>query len=176
MIDTKNVILKLKEVRAEKQLSFDNILALMEQNGDFLSKSTLSRVFADGSEEKSFRYEETLRPIAYALLDIDHIEIDDDPDTQAYKTILKLKKDVIAENSRQIAELKEELNREKGRYHEKLEKETAKFQKSLDFAMHQIALKDKRIDQLMDANIQLLNQLLSCPCRKNDRTGVTDED
>ena len=43
---------------------------------------------------------------------------------------------------------------------EKLKAETDKFQKSLDFAMHQIELKDKRIDQLLDANIKLLDQLL----------------
>ena len=61
-------------------------------------------------------------------------------------------------------------------YHEKLAKETTNFQKSLDFAMHQIELKDKRIDQLMDSNIQLLNQLLACPCKKNDKIGTTDED
>lgn len=161
MTKTKDVIIKLKEVRKEKQLSFDNILELIEENGEYLSKSTLSRVFADGSEEKSFRYEETLRPIANALLDIENIESYDDANTQAYKTILKLKKDVIEENSRQIALLKEELEKEKQHYHKKLAKETDNFQKSLDFAMHQIELKDKRIDQLMDANIQLQNLLVA---------------
>lgn len=161
MTNTRDVILKLKEVRCEKQLSYEQILELMEENGEFLSKSTLSRVFADGSEDKSFRYEETLRPIANALLDIENIESYDDANTQAYKTILKLKKDVIAENSRQIALLKEELGKEKEKYHEKLAKETSSFQKNLDFAMHQIELKDKRIDQLMDANIQLQNLLIA---------------
>ena len=168
MTNTKDVILKLKAVRKEKDLSFDNILALMEENGDFLSKSTLSRVFAEGSEDKSFRYEETLRPIANALLDIETIETDDDVDTQAYKSILKLKKDLLFELERQNKELKEELNNAKLKYHEKLEIETDRFQKSLDFATHQIELKDKRIDQLLESNIQLLNQLLVCPCRKGE--------
>ena len=59
MTNTREVILTLKEVRKEKNLSFDKILDLMKQNGDYLAKSTLSRVFADGSEDKSFRYEET---------------------------------------------------------------------------------------------------------------------
>ena len=158
MTNTREVIIKLKEVKAEKDLSFDKILALMEQNGQYLSKSTLSRVFADGSEDKSFRYEETLRPIANALLDIETIEQDDDLDTQAYKSILRLKKDLIRE-------LKEELNNEKIKYHEKLAKETQHFQESLDFMKHQIELKDKRIDQLLDANVRLLEQLISCPCR-----------
>ena len=165
MTNTKDVILKLKEVKKEKDLSLDRIIDLMEENGEFVSKSTLSRVFAKGSEEKLFRYETTLRPIANALLDIETIESDDDIDTQAFKSLLKLKKDIMSELERQNAELKEELKNAKLKYHEKLAAETDRFQRSLDFATHQIALKDKRIDQLLDANVQLLNQLLTCPCR-----------
>ena len=91
MTNTHDVIIKLKDVREEKQLSFSNILELMENNGDYLSKSTLSRVFADGSENQSFRYEETIRPIAKALLDIETIEEDDTTDIKAMKSLLKLK-------------------------------------------------------------------------------------
>lgn len=179
MTNTKDVIIKLKEVRKEKDLSFDAILALMEDNGEYLSKSTLSRVFADGSEEKSFRYEETLRPIANALLDIENIEADDDPNTQAFKSILKLKMSVIEENSARIRELQRSINemqenanaaltKEKLKYHKKLEDETRRFQETLDFAKGQIDLKDKRIDQLLDMNMRLMNQLLTCPCREED--------
>lgn len=51
MTNPRDVIISLKKVRDEKGLSYAKILSLMEQNGDFLSPSTLSRVFADGSEE-----------------------------------------------------------------------------------------------------------------------------
>ena len=175
MINTRDVILTLKEVKKEKNLSLDKIASLIEQNDEYVSKTTLSRVFADGSEEQTFRYEATLRPIANALLDIETIETYDDVDTQAYKSILKLKKDLLFELERQNKELKEELAVSKLKYHEKLSKETEKFQKSLDFAMRQIELKDQRITQLLDANIQLLNQLLSCPCRKADKIGADNE-
>lgn len=166
MTNTREVILTLKEVRKEKNLSFDKILDLMKDNGDFLSKSTLSRVFADGSEDKTFRYDDTIRPIAKALLDIETIEQDDDIDTQAYKSILKLKKDLLFEYEKQIAELKEEIKeveqREKDKYHDKLEKEAATFQKNLAFLNHQVELKDHRIDHLLDANQKLLDQMLKC--------------
>lgn len=179
MINTREVILTLKEVRKEKNLSFDKILDLMRENDQYLSKSTLSRVFADGSEDKSFRYEETLRPIANALLDIETIEQDDDIDTQAYKSILKLKKDLIAEYSEQNRQLKEELgtvkNRERLKYMEKLEKETKHFNDSLAFMSHQIELKDQRIDallgtttELMATNNKLVKQLMECPLRSCD--------
>ena len=166
MTNTREVILTLKEVREEKGLSFDKILDLMKENGDFLSKSTLSRVFAKGSEDKNFRYDDTIRPIAKALLDIETIEADDDIDTQAYKSLLKLKKDLLFEYEKQISELKEEINEvkraEKEKYHDRLSKETDKFQQNLDFLNHQVKLKDDRIDQLMSANMKLLDQILLC--------------
>ena len=178
MTNTKDVILKLKAVKEEKQLSLDKILSLVEQNGDYVSKTTLSRIFAKGSENKSFRYEETLRPIANALLDIENEEDYDDADTRAYKSILKLKMSVIDENSKKIAELQEQLEevskKEKSKYLEKLAAETDKFQRSLDFCREQIALKDKRIDQLMNANDRLsimnnsmLEQFLNCPLKRD---------
>ncbi len=162
MTNTKDIIIRLKEVRKEKDLSYGDILDLMEKNGDFVSKSTLSKLFAEGSEDhpEKFRYENTLRPIANAILDMETIEDDDDMDIQALKAILKYKIE-------RIKELEATLDHEKIKSHEKLDKEREQFQKSLDFLKTQVNLKDKRIDQLLDANVKLLNQLLNCPCRQN---------
>ena len=168
MTNTKEIILKLKEVREEKGLSYGDILDLMEKSGDFVSKSTLSRVFAEGSEECSFKYEETIRPIAKALLDIETIEDTDNMDVQAMKSLLKYKMQLIEDLEQKVETLSGELAKEKLKYHEKLDKERENFQKSLNFCREQIALKDKRIDQLLDTNIKLLNQLLVCPCRKKE--------
>lgn len=160
MIDTREVILALKQVKTEKHLSLDKIMVMMVSNdpSTSISKTTLARVFAKGSEEQLFRYETTLRPIANVLLDMETIESDDDLDTKAMKSIIKLKKDLIEELEDKLHTVESE---EKRKYHEKLAKETEGFQKSLDFAMHQIELKDKRIDQLMDANIQLQKLLIA---------------
>lgn len=174
MTNTKDIIIKLKEVRQEKQLSFGDILDLMEKNGDFLSKSTISRVFADGSEEMSFRYEETIRPIANALLDIETIEDDDDMDIRAMKSLLKYKIQRIEELERQIEHLESALDKEKVKYHEKLEKERERNRVSIEFLKEQISLKDKRMDQLLEAVFEkdsqhkdLLDTILSCPCRQS---------
>ena len=172
MTDTKEVIISLKQVKAEKKLSLDKIVSILEQNGDYVSKTTLSRVFAKGSENQIFKWENTLKPIANALLDIDSNESDDNADTKAYKSVLRLKKDLLAELENQNRELKQELKDEKLKYHDKLKAETDKFQKSLDFAMNQIELKDQRITQLLDANIQLLNRLLTCPCRSESNDEI----
>ena len=169
MTNTKEIILKLKEVREEKGLSYGDILELMEKNGDFISKSTLSRLFAEGSEDGSFKYEETIRPIAKALLDIETIEETDDMDVQAMKSLLKYKMQLIEDLEQKVEDLNIELTKEKLKHHEKIDKERANFQKSLDFCREQIALKDNRIDQLLEANIKLLDQLLVCPCRNSGK-------
>lgn len=173
MTETREVILALKQVKDEKNLSLDKILDLMELNdpATAVSKTTLSRVFAKGSEDQIFRYETTLRPIASVLLD-ENIENDDDTNTKGIKAILKLKKDIIDELENKIKTVESE---EKEKYHIKLDEETTKFQKSLDFVKNQIELKDKRIDHLLeenmklvDANMRLLDQVLNCPLKKGD--------
>lgn len=169
MTNTKEIILKLKEVREEKGLSYGDILEIMEKQGDFISKSTLSRLFAEGSEDCSFKYEETIRPIAKALLDIETIEDTDDMDVQAMKSLLKYKMQLIEDLEKKNEDLSNELIKEKLKHHEKIDRERANFQKSLDFCREQIALKDKRIDQLLDSNTRLLDQLLVCPCRKQNK-------
>lgn len=164
MTNTKDIIVKLKEVRDEKGLSYNDILELMEKNGDFLSKSTISRVFADGSEEMSFRYEETIRPIANALLDIETIEDTDNMDVKAMKSLLKYKIQVIEDLERQIEQLETALDKEKIRSCEKLEEERERHRRSIDFLKEQVAYKDKRMDMLLgwvSEKDRLLNDIIS---------------
>lgn len=169
MTNTKDLIIKLKEVREEKGLSFNDILDLMEKNGDYLAKSTLSRVFAEGSEDNSFKYEETIRPIANALLDIETEEETDDLDTKALKTLLKFKLERIEELERQIEHLENALDKEKIKAHEKLDEERERFNRSIDFLKEQVSLKDKRMDMLLEAVFQkdqqhkeMLSKVLMC--------------
>lgn len=176
MTNTKDIIIKLKEVREEKKLSFQDIINLMEENGDYIAKSTLSRVFSDGSEELHFKYEETIRPIANALLDIDRIEDDDVLDVIAMKTLLQYKDRRIKELEKQIQELETQISKEKNKYHEKLEKERDQHQRSIEFLKNQIDLKDKRMDQLLEAVFtkdlqqqELLSKFLCCPCKTDKK-------
>lgn len=168
MTNSKELILTLKEVREARNLSFDKIIKMIEENDDVpVSKSTLSRLFAEGSENKTnFNYENVLRPVAKALLDIETIEADDDAYTRGFKSVINFKKELLFEYEKQIEELKAKIKeieqKEKLKYHEKLEAETESFQANLAFLNHQVELKDHRIDHLLDANEKLLNQLLMC--------------
>ena len=169
MTNTKDLIMKLKEVREEKGLSYNDIMEMMEKNGDYLAKSTLSRVFAEGSEEQSFRYEETIRPIANALLDIENIEDTDNMDIQAMKSLLKYKIRVIEDLEKRNSELESALDKEKIKFHEKIEQERERFNRSIDFLKEQLNYKDKRMDLLLNAvsekdslHKEMLEKLLKC--------------
>ena len=172
MTNIKEIIIKLKKVREEKNLSYNDIVKMIEETGQYVSKTTISRVFSDGSEEMSFKYEETIRPIANALLDIENIEPDDNMDVQAMKTILVYKSERIDELLQEIEKLTSNLDKEKIKYHEKLDKERARHERTTDFLKNQIELKDKRMDQLLEAvftkdsqHKQLIDRILGCQCR-----------
>lgn len=144
MTNSRDLILKLKEVKKRDNLSLSMIEELTEKNGEHVSKTTLSRVFADGSEDTIFKFENTLKPIANAILDIDTIEEDDSLDTQALKLMLRYK-------ANKIKELEAELDHSKVKYHEKLDKEREQSRRSIEYLKKQIDIKDKRIDILMEA-------------------------
>jgi transcriptional regulator with XRE-family HTH domain len=174
MTNTRDLIIQLKEVREEKGLSYNDILSLMEKNGDYLSKSTISRVFSEGSEEMSFRYEETIRPLAKVLLDIETIEDDDTLDTRAMKSLLKYKIQRIEELEKQVEKLDSDIVKIKLSNHEKMEAEREVYNRRVEFLKNQIELKDKRMDQLLEAIFikdklynELLEKTLDCHCCPN---------
>lgn len=169
---TKDLIKKLKEVKAEKSLSLSKIVDMIEQNGEYVSKTSLSRVFADDSETEMFK-PDTLLPIARALLDVETLEESDTLDEQAMKTLLQYKSKRISDLEQQLEQLKASLDHEKVKSHEKLDAERASHQRSIEFLKSQIELKDRRYDTLLetvnakDAKFdELLSLILSCPCRK----------
>ena len=168
MQTTKEIIVKLKEVKAAKGYSYADIMEKIEGNGGFVSKSTISRVFKEGSEEDTFRYEDTLRPIADALLGIETPDAGDDEDTKARKTITKLKGDLISNLEKENAYLKAE--------NEKYRKDYEHNERLISFLQKQVDFKDDRMDKLLEAVFhkdeqlqRLMEQILSCPCRMEKR-------
>lgn len=168
MTDTKEIILKLKETRQERNLSLNDIV---DMTNGMISKTTVQRVFSDGSEDVSFRYNDTIRPLVKAMLDVDEIEETDDMDTKALKNLLKLKIQRIEELEKQICDLRILLSDEKIKSHEKIEKERSQFERHIKLLDEQIALKDKRMDEMKDRYdkkdeqyTELVNRLLNCHC------------
>lgn len=138
LIATREIVLQLKAVKAERGLSWQDIKILLKNNGDYLAQSTLQRVFAEGSEDDNFRYESTLAPLVRALLwqnggdDIADAAVADDRIAGLQAVILL--KDAELEKLRDINE---------------------HLESRVEFLLEQIEKKDRRMDE-KDALIQKL--------------------
>ena len=116
-----NIIIRLK--RAKHENPEITLQKISEQTG--VSMSTVTRIFADGSENQSFRYE-SLKPIALLLLNSDGL--DEEIDNE---------------------EVQMQINELKDKYEKKLEEEREQHARNIDFLKNQIELKDDRITKLL---------------------------
>ena len=97
MVDKKELVEKLRAAKEAKSLSCQEIVDITEQNGEAVSMSTVRRVFSKDSDANDFRYKQTLRPIARAVLGIDEklhppeVRPTIEQAEQAYTTIEALK-------------------------------------------------------------------------------------
>lgn len=143
------IIAGLKKVRAEEGLSYQRIVEMVEQNGGCVSLSTVKRVFEEGSEAYGWQFENTLKPIADAVLGVYGPSAAASADeADALKAVIDYKSEKVADLTAQLARCEESYRRR------------------LDFLRDQIALKDARIDR-RDAMIEkLLNVVLRLGLRE----------
>lgn len=80
---TKKLIAQLKTVKSEKKLSPQDIVDICQENGDFVSLSTVKRVFSPDSENMNFRYDVSIRPIARAILGLSEEFDPDEEETES---------------------------------------------------------------------------------------------
>lgn len=118
---TADMVKILKAVRDEYGYSYQNIFDKVEAAGEYVSMSSIRRVFADGSENQNFRYEDVIRPLARALLGVDEVTKTPDPKNkeqreeyylqiEGLKTAVELKDIKIAELEEKLKKSEWELN------------------------------------------------------------------
>lgn len=123
-----NIVTRLKEVKDKRpDLTLQKI---SDHTG--VPLSTVTRVFSEGSEKTSFRYE-SIQPIAKMLLDLDDLG-EGTNDDKAYKAIIQFYETAIAQQKEQ--------------YEKKIEELREEHRRRTDFLIEQIERKDKRIDKL----------------------------
>ena len=141
---SQELIKLLKETKQKNEVTYPRIMDRMEKNGKYVSLTTLRRVFADGSEANAgnFSYENTLLPIAEALLDAE--DIPTPADNPYAKEIDALKAVIHCQNEElsRLHEIKEHL------------------EDRITFLINQIALKDKRMDQKDELIKKLMEKCL----------------
>lgn len=147
------IIASLKDVKEAQNLSVSEIEAMVDKTGEHVSKTTLYRVFADDSDNDSFSYEHTLRPIARALLVYNEASADTRVRAQldTYLHICQYKMEVIERLQEQNRELEIRISQLSEEYNRRVA-----------FLRDQIELKDARMDKKDDIIDKLLGQFLNC--------------
>lgn len=139
-----DTIRRLKKAKEEKGLSIAKISDMLYEKGYSLSESTLKRVFSEKSDTFSFRYLDTIAPLADVLLDA-YSEGTDLEDNKALKTIIEDKNQAIEYLFMQIDELKVQYKRSVGH----LKDQIGNMRNQLDKKDSEIERKDKLIEKLV---------------------------
>lgn len=138
------LIMQLKEIKKTNEITYPRIMERMEKNGKFVSLTTLRRVFADKSENSadSFNYENTLLPIAEALLNVEDLPTPADSphakEIDGLKAVIHVQNEEIA----RLHELKEHL------------------EQRITFLLEQIEKKDRRMDEKDETIRRLMDKVL----------------
>ena len=155
-----NTIRRLKEIKEEQGLSISKIMEMLESHGQYVSEATLKKVFSDGSEDKTFRMQDTLIPLADVLFDLygDKSGLDD---VDSLKQIIREKNKMIdmfaikLEEQNDAYASKERLYEDRKSVYEKhiahLEEQVAKLQSAAE-------RKDSMIEKLVSELLKLKSE------------------
>jgi hypothetical protein len=141
----RKTIRRLKEIKSEQGLTVPKIMDLLEERGQFVSESTIKRVFADGSEEQSFRYQDSIAPIADVLLDIygDTSSLDD---AESLRHIIREKNKLIEFLMIKLDEQEAAFESRKSMYEER----KSIYDRNIARLEKQIERKDDLIERLLN--------------------------
>lgn len=154
-MESKKVIVRtikrLKEIKEEQGLSVSQIMSKMAEKGYPVSESTLKRIFAPGSEKMSFRYQESIAPVAEVLFE-------EYGDTGVTDDAAELRK-IIADRDKTIENLmiKIEEQEKSAQQFQKmcserrtlLESHISDLQAEVELLRSQIEKKDKMFERIM---------------------------
>lgn len=131
----RELILQLKQYREEHGLSCQRIVDIVceyaetHNSDDYVSLSTIKRIFREGSEDDdSFNYDQTIRPIASALLGLDSLT-PKAHDKELSLSLLRYKNERIQHLERQLVD------------------ERAQTERRIAFLTSQIDVKDKYLQE-----------------------------
>ena len=156
----RNTIKRLKTIKEEQGLSIPKICAMLEARGQFVSEATLKKIFSEGSEEKNFRYQDTIAPLADVLLDLyggdSNLE-----DIEGLRQIIREKNKLIEslmiklEEQKGVYANKDALYKERQSLYERtiqrMETEINRLNEHLSECERRIERKDRVLEKLVNA-------------------------
>jgi transcriptional regulator with XRE-family HTH domain len=141
----KDTIERLRKVRKEQEFTIAHILELLEQKGYYLSEATVNRVFSENADADSFKYRDTIAPLADVLLDFYDDQSCTD-EVEALKSMIRVKNMTISILIAKNEEIRADF--EKRIAH--LQKQIDRIEKNLDFREKVVERKDAVIEKLIN--------------------------
>jgi hypothetical protein len=141
----KDTVERLRKVKTEKEFTIAHILDLLENKGYYLSEATVKRVFSENSDPDSFKYRDTIVPLADVLLDF----YDDQSGTNEVEALKSMIRDknmtisiLVAKNEEIRADFEKRISH--------LQKQIDRLEKNLDFREKVVERKDIVIEKLIN--------------------------
>ena len=144
----KSTVERLRTVRKEHGLTIPQICEMLDAKGYFLSEATVKRVFSDNHDPMSFRYRDTLAPLADVLLEL----YDDKSNSEDIASL----KAMIHDKNKMIDMLLIKNEEQKADYDKRiahLQKQVERLEGHLDFRERVIERKDAVIEKLINKAI-----------------------
>lgn len=140
----RSTVERLRNVRKEHGLTIPQICEMLDKKGCFISEATVKRVFSENHDPTTFRYRDTLAPLADVLLDI-YDDKSGSEDVAALKAMIHDKNKMIDMLLVKNEEQKNDLERRISH----LKKQVERLEGNLDFREKMIERKDSVIEQLL---------------------------
>ncbi len=141
----KETVARLRQVKKERELTVEAIMDMLEAKGYYLSDATVKRVFSENTNPTSFKYRDTISPLADVLLDL-YSENSGSDDVEVLKSM-------IHDKNRTINILLARDEERKTDYEKRIEhlhKQIASLEKALDFREKVVERKDEVIEKLIN--------------------------
>lgn len=152
----KSTVQKLRQVKKERDLTISNIMDMLESKSKYLSEGTVKRLFSDSSDPTSFKYRDTIAPLADVLLDL-YSDKSGSDDVGALKALIHDKNKtisiLIARDEERKADYERRINH--------LQKQINKLEEHLDFRERVIERKDAVIEKLITREDKVMDALIS---------------
>lgn len=140
----KDTVERLRKVKKEQGLTVTNILEMLESKGYYLSEATVKRVFSENADPNSFKYRDTITPLADVLLDF-YCDQSGTDEAEALKAMIRDKNMTISI----LVAKNEEIRADFDKRIAHLQKQIDRLEKNLDFREKIIVKEYEVIERMM---------------------------
>lgn len=140
----KETVARLRKVKKEQGLTNEKIMEMLEARNIFISEATIKRVFCESNDPTSFKYRDTIAPLADVLLDL-YSDKSNSEDVEALKAMIHDKNKTIDI----LVARDEERRADYERRIAHLQKQIERLEEHLMFRERVVTQKDKIIEKLL---------------------------